>query len=121
MNALKPKKKTNTGETVATGDIGSGPSQDATTGDTSVGPNFGSPTEMAAAKGGLAKGGGHVAAKKPSQKAEKGGNSYSNDKIPAMLSEGEIVLPRSVTQSKDPTAAAAKFVSQVLAKRKVKK
>ena len=120
LGALKPKKKVDTGETVATGDIGPNTDQSAPTADTSVGPNMGMPTQVVGAKGGLAKGGGHVAAKKPSQKAEKSGNSYSNDKIPAMLSEGEIVLPRSVTQSSDPTAAAAKFVSQVLAKRKVK-
>lgn len=74
---------------------------------------------MAASKGGMANSGGKVDAKSSSQKAEKSGNSYSNDKIPAMLSEGEIVLPRSVTQSKDPQGAAAKFVAQVLARRKV--
>lgn len=76
---------------------------------------------LLASKGGLAKTGGHVAAGAPSQKADKSGNSYSNDKIPAMLSEGEIVLPRSVTQSKDPKGAAAKFVAQVLARKKVRK
>jgi len=76
---------------------------------------------MAASRGGLADGGGPVNAKKDSEKAVKSGNSYSNDKIPAMLSEGEVVLPRSVTQSKDPARAAANFVSKVLAKRKVRK
>lgn len=75
----------------------------------------------AGARGGLANGGGHVNAKADSQKAVKSGNSYENDRVPAMLSEGEIVLPRSVTQSKNPKAAAASFVSQVLAKRKVRK
>ncbi len=76
---------------------------------------------MAASRGGLAHGGGNVKASSPAQKPVKEGNSYSNDKIPAMLSEGEIVLPRSVTQGQDPVKAAASFVSQVLAKRKVKK
>jgi len=72
-------------------------------------------------KGGLANEGGKVHPKKESQKAIKKGDSYDNDKIPAMLSEGEIVLPRSVTQSKDPVRASADFVSKVLAKRRAKK
>lgn len=72
----------------------------------------------AAARGGLASHGGNVAAKKASQKAEKSGNSYANDKIPAMLSEGEIVIPRSVVQSNDPVRSSADFVAKVLAKRK---
>ena len=66
-------------------------------------------------------GGGHVAATKPAEKAVKPGNSYANDKIKALLSEGEVVIPRSVMDSKDPARGAADFVSKVLAKRKVKK
>ncbi len=77
--------------------------------------------ETMKAEGGLADRGGHVAAKNPSQKAVKSGNDYANDKIPARLSEGEIVLPRTVTMSKDPVNDAAKFVAQVLAKRKAKR
>lgn len=69
------------------------------------------------AHGGLANAGGHVAAKAPGQKAEQAGDSYANDKVPAMLSEGEIVIPRSVLQSGDPIKGAADFVAQVLAKR----
>lgn len=64
--------------------------------------------------------GGNVAAKSSSQKAVVSGNSYANDKIPAVLSEGEVVIPRNVMESKDPAMAAAKFVQSVLAKRKVK-
>jgi hypothetical protein len=76
-----------------------------------------------AAKGGIAsqhdyRFGGNVKAKKPEEKAVKAGNSYSNDKIPAVLSEGEVVIPRSIMQSKDPARASADFVSKVLAKRK---
>lgn len=67
--------------------------------------------------GGLADHGGHVAANTFSQKAVKRGNSYANDKIPAMLSEGEIVIPRTVTQSSDPVRGAADFVAKVMAKR----
>lgn len=73
------------------------------------------PNVMMAANGGLANGGGHVDAK-PGQEAVKSGDSYANDKIPAKLSEGEIVLPRSVTMSEDPMGAAAEFVRQTLAK-----
>lgn len=71
------------------------------------------------AEGGLAETGGKVKAKAPSEKAEKKGNSYSNDKIPTLLSEHEIVLPRDVTLSKDPVKSAADFVSKVIAKRRV--
>jgi hypothetical protein len=71
-------------------------------------------------KGGLAKDGGNVKPKGESQKAVKSGDSYSNDKIPAKLSEGEIVLPRSVTMSDDPVRASADFVAKVIAKRKAK-
>ncbi len=71
-----------------------------------------------AAGGGLADSGGHVKADDPSEKAVKAGNSYDNDKIDAKLSEGEIVLPRSVTMSEDPVAAAGKFVAETLANRK---
>ncbi len=71
-----------------------------------------------AAEGGLADDGGHVAAKNPNQKAVTAGDDYSNDKIPAELSEHEIVLPRSVTMSDDPIKAAGEFVAKTLAERK---
>ncbi len=61
--------------------------------------------------------GGGVKASSPDEKAKKKGNSYSNDRIPAVLSEGEVVIPRSIMQSKDPARSAADFVSKVLAKR----
>jgi hypothetical protein len=44
-------------------------------------------------------------------------NSYANDTVPKSLDVGGIVLPRSVTQAKDPHAAAHKFVSAILAKK----
>lgn len=120
IGSFKGKPKGQDGTTLATGDIGFGPSQMAPAPADDMGPATGSPSVMMSAKGGLAKKGGHVTPKSPSQRAEKKGDSYSNDKVPAMLSAGEIVLPRSVTQSKDPVGAASKFVAQVLAKRKVK-
>ena len=44
-------------------------------------------------------------------------DSYANDTIDAKLSPGEIVLPRSVTQSADPVGESARFVQNELAKR----
>jgi hypothetical protein len=77
-----------------------------------------------AAKGGMTgrdlRKGGHVAALKPSQKAVKKGDNYANDKIDAKLSEGEIVLPRSVVNSKDPIRNSAEFVAKVLAKKRAR-
>lgn len=70
------------------------------------------------ARGGLSGKGGKVSPKKTSQKAVKKGNSYDNDKVPAMLSEGEIVLPRSVTMGKDPLKSSVNFVAEILAKRR---
>ncbi len=66
-------------------------------------------------KGGLAAKGGGVGGK-----AKVGGakDSYKNDTEPAMLSPGEIVLPRHVTQSDDPVGNAAKFVAALLSKNK---
>lgn len=54
-------------------------------------------------------------------KANVPGNSLQNDRVPAMLSPGEIVLPRSVTKSSDPIGNASKFVAAVLAKESRKK
>lgn len=58
--------------------------------------------------------GGQVQAQNPSQRAVKPGNDYANDKIPAMMSEGEVVLPREVTQSSNAPKMAADFMSQVM-------
>lgn len=44
-------------------------------------------------------------------------NSYANDTVPKTLESGGIVLPRSVTQAKDPAEEARKFVSALLAKK----
>lgn len=48
-------------------------------------------------------------------------NSYANDTVPKTLQEGGIVLPRSVTQSKDPAKKAAEFVSAILKRDALKK
>lgn len=65
----------------------------------------------------FARGGDGVVKAGPGQKAKKSGDNYANDKIPAVLSEHEIVLPRSVTLSDDPVGKAASFVQAVIAKR----
>lgn len=44
-------------------------------------------------------------------------NSYANDTVPKSLNEGDIVLPRSVTQSKNPHWAAHKFVAEIMRKK----
>lgn len=46
------------------------------------------------------------------------GNSRSNDTVPAMLSPGEIVIPRSALQGKNPRQSAITFLDAVLAKHK---
>jgi hypothetical protein len=45
------------------------------------------------------------------------GDHPANDVVPAMLSPGEVVIPRSVMQSKDPAKAAQAFVQAVMAKK----
>ncbi|CAM6004768.1 unnamed protein product [Sphagnum balticum] len=51
---------------------------------------------------------------KPKVKGAK--DSYANDTVPKTLDEGGIVLPRSVTQSKNPHWEAMKFVKATMAK-----
>lgn len=65
--------------------------------------------------GELQSSGGDVEAPAPSQKAEKSGDSYSNDKIPVVLSEKEIVLPRSIAMSPNAPQMAYDFVSRIKA------
>lgn len=86
------------------------------------------PVAAMAAKGGLMHAapsslmtkGGPVQAQTKNQKATVQGNSYKNDKIPALLSEDEEVLPREVMQSKNPPKAAAAFVRAEMAKKGLK-
>lgn len=69
----------------------------------------------------LAANGGKVKASSSDQKAVAKNNSYSNDKIPALLSEGEIVIPREITMHKMAPEKAAAFVRKELAKKRVKR
>ncbi len=50
-------------------------------------------------------------------KASVRGDNRANDTVPTMLSPGEVVIPRSVMQSKNAPDAAAKFVAALLAKK----
>lgn len=49
-------------------------------------------------------------------KAKVPGDSLKNDTVKAQLSPGEIVIPRSVINSEDPTGNGAKFIAAVLAR-----
>lgn len=53
--------------------------------------------------------------------ASVGGNSLKNDTVPAMLSPKEIVIPRSITLSKDAPEKAKQFVAAVLARNGMRK
>lgn len=63
------------------------------------------PAEMSASEGGKVPG-----------KAPVKGDSYSNDKVHALLSAGEIVLPRSISQAADAPEKAREFVAALIAK-----
>lgn len=65
---------------------------------------------LGAVAGGLSQGGSV-----PGQPKVMGDNE-KNDTVPAMLSPGEIVIPRSIMESEDPISGAADFVRQELAK-----
>ena len=49
------------------------------------------------------------------------GDSYANDTVPAMLSPGEIVVPRHILEGKDPVKNAGLFVAKALAKKGIKR
>lgn len=49
-------------------------------------------------------------------KADVKGDSLKNDKVKALLSPGEIVIPRSIANAKDAPKQAAKFVAAVIAR-----
>lgn len=44
-------------------------------------------------------------------------NSYANDTVPATLEEGGIVIPRSITKSKNPDKKAQEFIAAILKKK----
>lgn len=67
----------------------------------------------------LMKSGGKVSASGKSERAVVKGDSPKNDKIPAILSSGEIVIPRHITMGKNAPDKAAAFVQATLNKRKM--
>lgn len=73
----------------------------------------GGPMDAGAASSGMivASKGGHV----PGQ-AKVTGDSYSNDNVPALLSPGEVVIPRRIMQGPDAANKSAQFVAAILAK-----
>lgn len=54
-------------------------------------------------------------------KAPVKGDSYKNDIVPAKLPAGGVVVPKSKLETKNPDGNSAKFVRDVLAKKRVKK
>lgn len=76
---------------------------------------LGSAAMMLAAHGGMAqknlKNGGRIGGK-----AKVKGDNLKNDSVPAMLSPGEIVVPRSITLGNDAPDKARAFVAAILAK-----
>ncbi len=87
----------------------------------SLGDNIGDTSSIVPSDVMMSATGGPVKSKNSKEKAVKKDNSYSNDKIPALLSEGEIVLPRSVTMHPKAPEKAAEFVMAVLRKKGMKK
>lgn len=75
---------------------------------------------MGAAKGGKVVHGETLAAKgkEVPGKAKVKGDNLKNDNVPAMLSPGEIVIPRSIAQHPDAPNKAAQFVQSIMAKKK---
>ena len=57
--------------------------------------------------------GGDIKAREIPGKAKFKGDTRSNDTVPALLSPGEIVLPRSIAQAEDAPDKAKQFVSAI--------
>jgi len=53
-------------------------------------------------------------------RAQVAGDSSKNDTVPAVLSPGEVVIPRSIMQSKNAPKKAAEFVAALMAKKGLK-
>lgn len=65
--------------------------------------------------------GGKVKAQSKDQMAVKDGDSYDNDKVPALLSEGEVVLDLDTLKDKGPIGKMARALAAHLKKRNEKK
>ena len=67
--------------------------------------------------GALMKSGGNVQAETPNQTAKVPGDSLKNDKIPAMLSQGEFVIDRETMKDPGPMGQMARALAQHITKR----
>lgn len=85
------------------------------------GAGAGSLADAAPAASLLAAKGGKVSAPNAKEKARVKDDSLKNDKIPALLSEGEIVIPRHISEHPQAAQKAAAFVQAVINKRKMGK
>jgi len=65
--------------------------------------------------------GGPVQAQGKDEKAKVKGDSYDNDKIPAMLSQGELVIDRDTMNDPGRAGQMARALKQHLAAKKGKK
>jgi len=69
--------------------------------------------------------GGKIRSYKPGGKvpgkAKYAGDNYGNDTVDAKLSPGEIVIPRSVLNSRDPVKDSARFVAAIMARKRMGK
>lgn len=61
--------------------------------------------------------GGEIKAQSPDQKATHKGNNKKDDKVPILATEGEVMLPKSVTKSKNPPKKAADFMKKEMKKK----
>lgn len=92
----------------------------------SMAPSMAGAATMMAARGGkmasskLMKSGGNVHAGGRDEKAVKKGDSYSNDKIPALLSEGEVVIDRDTLNQKGTVGQMARAVAKYIQQRNSK-
>lgn len=68
-------------------------------------------------KGGLMKDGGKVKSDGPGEKAVKKGDSLDNDKIPTMLSQGELVVDRDTLANPGPIGQMARALAQHIAQK----
>lgn len=76
-----------------------------------TGTDISAPTDLLAAKG------GNVRASNSQEKAKIKGDSLKNDKIPAMLSEGEVVMDRDTLSDPGPVGQMARAVAKHIEKR----
>jgi len=104
------------GSSWAGGDMGSG---------SSAGGMLGDVGSMFAANGGdvrqVANKGAVIKAKNKSEKSVSKGNSYANDKIPAMLSEGEVVIDHDTLNDPGQIGQMARAIKQHIEQRNTAK